>query len=290
MTMRCTWFLAIAVVLLSVSLRAQILVDDGAYDPDDPTEVAVHEAAARRADMLFRNYHKLTYTLTVDRNTPYFPEEAIKIEIRIANPTSSPLEIPDPNDPRLQCFTGHVEEWCRVPFNPPSTVIGPGQVIILTADSEDLEVSKHWGLIGAASWFHYLLGGSVDLEVGTPILEASELVPVHTTRISYPMGPGHPSEILQEAAMVVAVQLAEEHVILVGTRNTTTGYKVKPEKDGTFRRGISGCAPWVRLATLPTAVTILKATADEQDRITIQYTAGGATRTMHLDEKRHPTD
>ena len=290
MTMRCTWFLVIAVVLLSVSLRAQILVDDGAYDPDDPTEVAVHEAAARRADMLFRNYHKLTYTLTVDRNTPYFPEEAIKIEIRIANPTSSPLEIPDPNDPRLQCFTGHVEEWCRVPFNPPSTVIGPGQVIILTADSEDLGAAKHWGLIGAASWFHYLLGGSVDLEVGTPILEASAVVPLRVFKTYRETGMSKPKTI-QEAVLLVAVQLNGEHVIMAAQHNVSSTYGLDRIKNGTLPyRDVSTGAPWVRLATLPAAVTILKATADDKDRLTVQYVSGGVARTMHLDEKRHPTD
>jgi hypothetical protein len=55
--------------------------------------------------------------------------------------------------------------------------------------------------------------------------------------------------------------------------------------DGDARVG----APWIRLATSPSAITNLKATADDKGRITIQYaTSDGIPQTLYLDETRHP--
>ena len=288
------WFLVTAVALLGLSLRAQVVDMDDDYDEDNPIEVAAHHAAAHRFTELVRNSNQLAYTLSVDRNTPYFPGEAMKVEIVITNPTSSPLEIPDPNDPGVQCFTGSPEEACRIPLKVPSTIIQPGQVITLTVDSEDQEASKRWVLGPAPTapgkcGLHYLLGGSVKYEVGAPIVEASAIVPLHLFK-TWTLKGEHEPMTIQEAAMIVAVQLNGEHLLFVGQDNVNTTYKVKPEKDGTLSRRDAGSgAPWVRLDTLSSAITSLKGTADDKGRITLQYaTADGAPHSLFLDETRHP--
>jgi len=293
MVKKSTWCLAAAVVLWGVSLRAQTVTpDDEDYDGDDPVQVAAHAAAADRASVLRHNDRQLEYALSVDRNTPYFPGEAMKIEIRITNPTSSPLEIPDPNSPAVQCFPGHVEEWCRVPLNVPTMTIQPGQVITLTFDGEDQEAAERWGFGGAASGrqrLKYLLGGSVEFEVGEPVLEASVFVPLQVFKTYQERGMKEP-ETIQYAAMVVAARVGDEHVLLIGQKNTLATRAVAVGKDGTLLpRTISWGAPWIRLATFPTAITSLKGTADAKGRITLQYTgADSIEQTLYLNEQRHP--
>jgi len=272
-----------------------VIVDDD-YDEHDPAQVAAHIAAEDRINRLMINSKQLAYTLTVDRNTPYFPGETMKVEIVITNPTALPLEIPNPNDPETQCFTGHVEEWCSpqfLPLNVQSMTIQPGQVITLTVDSEDKAASKRWGVVGASTvpqkyGFRYLLGGSVEFEVEKPLLEASALVPLHTfTTLTSPSVKQPRTE--QDAAMIVAVQLAGEHVILVGKKDGGTTFKIKAENDGTFKHGTGLGAPWIRLATVSSKITEITATTDADDRITLKYaTANGTNGTIYLDKNRHP--
>ncbi|MGA2434272.1 MAG: hypothetical protein ABSG25_03210 [Bryobacteraceae bacterium] len=290
--MRFRWYLITAVALLGPSLRAQVVDLDRIYDEHDPAQVVAHIAAEDRVKRLVSNSEQLAYTLTVDRNTPYFPGELIKLEIAITNPTSSPLEIPDPNDPLVHCFKGGVEDACHVPLAVKSTIIQPGQVITVIIDGEDKESAKRWNL----EWVspmpgkcsrRYLLGGRVEYEVGKPILEASALVPLQVFKTYQWKGMKEPRTV-QKAAMIVAVQLNGEHLLFVGQDNVNTTYKVKPEKDGTFSDA-SMCAPWVRLDTSSSAITSLKGTADDKGRITIQYAAAdGAPHALFLDETRHP--
>jgi hypothetical protein len=288
--------------------------DDEDYDSDDPIQVAAHAAAADRASQLRHNYRQLDYALSVDRDSPYFPGEAMKVEIRITNPTSSPLEIPDPNNPAVQCFTGHVEEWCRVPLKVPSTTIQPGQTITLTVDSEDPDAAKGWGFGPAPASpgkckLRYLLGGSVEFEVGEPVLEASAVVPLQVFKSYQAKGVREP-KTLQYAAMIVAVQLNGEHLVLVGQHDVMAGYEVEVGREPSFaddmawragrrtrsapgqadrtlssRTAATG-APWVRLTTSSSAITSLKGMADSKGRITVEYTAAGVPQTLYLNEQR----
>lgn len=294
MKKKLVWWLAAAVALSAGPALAQVVNTDNDYDEDNPIEVAEHAAAAKRALRLDDNYRQLAYTLSVDRDTPYFPGEPIKVEIRITNPTSSPLEIPDPNNPALQCFTGSYEEWCRVGLRPPSTVIQPGEVIALTVNSEDKQTAKRWGLGTAPTnpgkhHLTYLLGGRVDFEVGAPVVEASAMVPLQVFKTYQEPSMARP-ETLQYAATLLAARLGDEHLLLIGRRNMPTTYRIQPNReDGTLSAGDAGTvAPWIRLATSPSAIASLKGTADPQGRITVEFSASdGATQTLYLNEDRH---
>jgi hypothetical protein len=232
----------------------------------------------------------------VDRDTPYFPGEPMKVEIKITNPTSSPLEIPDPNDPAVQCFKGNAEESCEVPLAVRSTTIQPGQVITLNFDGEDAASVKRWGVWGAAPTeagkytIRYLLGGSVEFEVGAPVVEASAMVPLPVFK-TYQWKDMKEPETLQYAAILLAARLGDEHLLLVGRGNMPTTYRIRPNRnDGTLSGGDAGTvAPWIRLATAPSAITSLKGTADAKGRITVEYTtSGGAPQTLYLNEDRRP--
>ncbi|MGA2434273.1 MAG: hypothetical protein ABSG25_03215, partial [Bryobacteraceae bacterium] len=177
-------------------------------------------------------------------------------------------------------------------------IIQPGQTITLTFHPEEKLVVPWlwWGQLGLGGYpgshrLEYLLGTStidyVDYEVGAPILESSVLVPLHVFKTWTSKGE-HELTTEQQAAMIVAVQLAGEHVLFAATKNTTARLKIKPEKDGSFSDSLLG-APWIRLATVSSKITTLTATTDADDRITLKYaTANGTTGTIYLDKNRHP--
>ncbi len=293
-----------------VATATVFLLGAGALWGQDELTPAERQALAR-IDQLEDNVGRLNIAISVDRSTPYFPYELATITVTIKNSMNAPLEIPDPNDPDMQKFNYKIKlnsKWVMAESEsdyfqwPPldklrTTIFQPGQAMTLTFHPEEgliepwLDGRGRWA-IGAPGSHRlvYLLGGSADYEVGKPILEASAIIPLHSTRTWIAGGGSTKTRSAQEAAMIVAVQLAGEHVLLAGGRNATTNFEIEPKKkDGSFDAAVSG-APWIRLATVPFAVTSIKATADGKDRISIQYTAGGAARTMHLDETRHPTD
>ncbi len=252
--------------------------------------------------MLMNNLRQMNVTVSADRSL-YFPGEAMKLSLTVTNPTSQSLEIPDPNDPgtqRVHGCIGDSEAMMVDPNNPPGkirrdvhrVVLQPGQSITVTADSEDKEAAERWCLGPAGpgeETMTFLIGGSVTIRTGTPLVEASAVVPLQVFKTFKDKGMDRP-ETLQYAALLVAVRLGDEHVILIGLDNMPTRYRLKTNADGTLAYGeeMSG-APWVRLATVRSRVAKLSGEADATGRITIDYTTedGGGGR-ISLDKNRHP--
>ena len=290
MPTRLKYFPAVLAILCSLSLRAQT----GRDDDTGPSPEAV------RFSTLITNLRQAKVTLLTDREV-YFPGEVLKLTVTVTNPTSQPLEIPDPNDPRAQrikgCYADY-EDWGSSysdPRNPRGAIgldvrrviLQPGQSISLTVDSEDKAAAAQWCLSGAGEGtLSTILGGSVTVHTSAPVLETWAIVPLQefkTIQQKYMKEP----KTVQQAVEIVAVRLGGEHLVMVSKGNVSATYKVEAEQDGTF--DARGGGAWVRLATPHSKVAKLSGTADPSGQITLEYSTedGGGSR-ISLDKNRHP--
>ena len=292
-----TWLLLALFLLPRAELHAQ------QADGDGPPS---------RLEGLWDNLIHMQVTITLDRSTPYFPGETATVTVTLTNPTSAPLEIPDPRAPGVSAFgvskqggpgTRDKSEWslCEpfdlLPPDVPSTVVPPGKSLTLVFHPEDKLVMP-WELHGEMPTgpgtyrLYYVLADEtqpLEFQVGAPVLEASAIVPLQEFETYQEEGMARP-RTLQYAATIVAVQLAGEHVLLAAQNDAPTTYAVETEEDGTLTtRETHGGAPWVRLRTVPSVVTSLKGTAAATGLITLEYTtADGGGGKIYLDKSRHP--
>ena len=285
-------------LIFGAVLRAQQADDEGG----PPT----------RLENLSDNLDQMQVVVTLDRTTPYFPGETATVTVTLTNPTSAPLEIPDPRAPEASAFaiskrggpgTKDKSEWstCEpsdpIPPDIPSTVILPGKSLTVAFHPEDKLVTP-WELYGempaepGVYRLYYSLADEtqpLEFEVGAPVLEASAIVPLQEFKTYQEKGMARP-KTLQYAATIVAVRLAGEHLLLAAQDDAPTTYAVDTEEDGTLAsaRAQHG-APWVRLLTVPAKVTNLTGVADPSGMITLEYTtADGGGGRLYLDKNRHP--
>lgn len=299
MPMRFRLLPAAMAILCAVALHAQVAGNDEDDDSGRPPALSPELARYMR---LMHNLGQAKVTASADRAL-YFPGEAMKLTLTVTNPTSQPLEIPDPNDPGTQRVRGCIADSEAIPLdpaNPPgairrdvhSVILQPGQSVTLTADSEDEETAERWclGPTGPGEeTMKFLLGGTLTVQTGSPLLEASALVPLQVFHAYQGKDMKQPKTV-QKAAAIVAARLNGEHVVMVAQHNVSVGRKIVPGRDGALSPGdVVSLAPWVRLATVTSKVTKLSGTADATGRITLEYTTedGGGSR-VYLDQNRHP--
>jgi hypothetical protein len=257
-----------------------------------------------RLNRLIANYADLKVDISSDRTT-YFPGEPGQITISIFNPTSAALEVPDVRNSGAQGFdlllkgfmTKPGTDWStpQYPVGPPpltvpSTFVQPGQRILLTFRTLDQNVQP-WIDTGSMPSspgpyrLAYRLGGSVDFEVGAPLVEVAAMATLHRTRTYWDDDGNQISEPL--AAVVLAAGLGGDHLLLIAGKDMPSTYQVETNPDQTLDAAQVG-QPWIRLRSVKSRITSLKATADASDLITIQYTTSdGTTQTVHLDSTRH---
>ncbi len=304
----------IALAAICTGLRAQ--------DAND----ALIEARIAREKLLTANLSQVRAVISLDRATPYFPGEAATVTVTMTNPTSTPLEIPDPRVPEGPSFeysrqggpgTKDKSEW--PPFSGsrpwdlnPTFVMQPGQSISMTFPSDQcghpcqafdtmpmspgsyrmrFRIGRdNEGLrndIDSSEAHGWAIGDAIEFQVAAPELEAWTLVPLQEFSTFQDKGVEKP-ETLQSATMIVAVLINGEHLVMAAQHKTITTDKIL-ERDKEDNRWAYGGEPWVRLATLHSKVTKLSGEADPTGRITLEYTTedGGGSR-VHLDENRHP--
>jgi hypothetical protein len=292
-----TWLLLALFLLPRAELHAQ------QADGDGPPS---------RLEGLWDNLIHMQVTITLDRSTPYFPGETATVTVTLTNPTSAPLEIPDPRAPGVSAFgvskqggpgTRDKSEWslCEpfdlLPPDVPSTVVPPGKSLTLVFHPEDKLVTP-WVLYGEMPAYpgmyrlYYVLADgdqSLEFQVGAPVLEASAIVPLQEFKTYQGRGMAKP-KTTQYAAIAVAVRLDNEHLLFVGREDVRTTDEAETGEDGTLTSGTArDGAPWVRLRTVPSSVTSLKGTADATGLITLEYTtADGGGGKIYLDKSRHP--
>src|ERR1700690_1325575 len=288
-------------------LLLALLLMFGAVLPAQETEDA--GGPPTRLDRLLENAGQMQVKVTLDRTTLYFPGETATVTVTLANPTSGPLEIPDPGAPGASAFAvsrqgdaGPGVKWGMAPFDPlppdiPSTVVTYGDSVTLVFHPED-KLVRPWQTYGEMPpgpgkyrLYYNLLGDGApaEFEVGAPVLEDSVIVPLQRFKTYQEKGMAN-QKTTQYAALAVAVRLGSEHLIFVGRKDVRTTDDVETGKDGTLTKGTAqDGAPWVRVATVPGKVTSLKATADVSGLITVEYTtADGGGGKVHLDENRRP--
>jgi hypothetical protein len=263
-----------------------------------------------RLDKLSDNLNQLKVAVVLDRTTPYFPGETATITVTLTNPTSAPLEIPDPRAPGGSGFqpsmlggpgTKDKSEWSAffepldLPPDIPSTVIPAGQSLMVTFHPEDKLVYP-WELYGEMPTnpgmhrlYYWPGGGHVEFEVGVPVLEASAIVPLQEFW-TYKYKDMKEPKTVRLAAMIVAARLNGEHVLFAAQHNAATTRLIEAKEDGTLSGGDTASgAPWVRLATVPSKVTKLSGTADPTGQVTLEYTTeDGRSGKVYLDKSRHP--
>jgi hypothetical protein len=174
----------------------------------------------------------------------------------------------------------------------PTTVMQPGQTITMTFPPDRCErpypTFANVPTIPGNYRLRFRLGGEVEFQVGAPALETWAVVPLQEFTTFQEEGMKAP-ETVQKAAMIVAVSLNGEHVIMAAQHNASASRKIL-ELDKEENRWIHGGEHWVRLATLTSKVTRLSGTADPSGQITVEYaTEDGGGRKLYLDKNRHPS-
>ncbi len=262
---------------------------------------AIFETPEERVTKLSRNSRSLKVEMTMDRAV-YFPGEPATITVTVSNPTERTLEVPLVTDP--EGFYGSVKMgrgW-TIPPDPPhwpdaatSTVLPPGQKITFTINTLD-KTYRPWHMMGATPFtpgkysVRSLLGGSVEYEVGTPILEKGMLVPLHKTETYQPEAVDEQPVTEQRAVLLVGVQMGDEHIVAVSSDDVPIEAAIRTNANGTLSDRTSQLGtPWIRVATGQSKITDLSASVDALDVITVEYTTeDGVRHRIPLDVNRHP--
>jgi hypothetical protein len=126
----------------------------------------------------------------------------------------------------------------------------------------------------------YNLTRQLTFEVGVAELDAWDKVPF----IEKP-------DAAPRFALLVAARIGGEHVLLVSRSNVPAYEDVHATPGGDLSRGAcQQVESWIRLLTLPVAVTGLRGATDHFGQMTIECTqADGAVRTLKLDATRQLT-
>lgn len=307
-----TWHLAVALAVTASALWGQDAGDAGT-------------ARFQRERLLTENIERIQIAVSLDHAGPYFPGEAMTATVTMTNATASPLEVPDPRVTDGAYFEysqqgGHgtksKSEWPEFPVSwpqdwNPTLLMQPGQSITMVYRSEDCaeacmtfrDMPKRPGnyrmrfRVGRDPQvfrndnvdYVYGWGGGepVDFQVVAPKVEASAVVLLDEFR-TYQNADMSAPKTVREAAVLVAVDLGGQHLVLVGRGNVTAGETVERTKEGTLWDPLR-MSPWVRLATVQSKITKLTGTADPSGQITLEYTTeDGAGSRISLDKNRHP--
>jgi hypothetical protein len=272
------------------------------------------QAAITRSHELRANRANLAVSLTLDRDV-YFPGEDAQVTIRIVNPTSQMMEVPEPFNP-LTGFLSvmhrggpldpvwvpdqvRTENWVGIPPPPPAVWISPGQSIEKTfwlsdpafpkngtSFVESRDVHEREGLFRVS--YSYDDRAFAQYQVVWPQFEQWTRVKFQRPgQVRDPAKPSGPTVAVSRWAWFAAVGYQGSHIIIAG-RGQHTGGPLEPDPSGKFTGYMSrGFSPFRRIATSPVPIRSLQGVADNTENITLSYTDQTGRRfTLKLNANR----
>lgn len=277
------------------------------------------QAAITRTRALEANKAKLAVSLTLDRDV-YLPGEDAQVTIRIVNPTSQIMEVPEPFNPltgllsimhkssnpldpvgisELERSRASHENWVGIPPPPPVVWISPGQPIEKTFWISDPAFPKNGSSFVAISDVHepeglfrilysYDYRASAQYQVVWPQFEQWTRVEfLKRGQIRDPAKPTGKTVTFPRWAWFAAVGYQGSHIIIAGRGENTAG-PLEPDQNGKFTGYMSRAfSPFRRIAVSTAPITSLEGLADNAENITLIYTdQTGHRSTLKLNANR----
>ena len=267
------------------------------------SQTASDQAAATRKAELNLNRAKLAISVTLDRDV-YFPNEDAQITIRVTNPTTQTMEVPEPFNPLtggiaiLRPGTGvsqgqwvyassRIGGWGAVavspePPPPPAVWLSPNQpkeksfwLSESSCHEPDSFSAVCWMSEAEGQYriaYEYDARAYAQFQVVWPQLEQWTRVKLQKpAQIPDVANPARKILTASRWVWFAAVGHQGNHWIIVG-RHDGIGGPPDLDRTGKFTGQISrSFAPFRRIATSAAAVTSLQAVADNAENITVSY-------------------
>jgi hypothetical protein len=277
-----------------------------------------------RAKRLVEDAKKITVTILMDRTT-YFPGERYSVTLRVTNPTSSVLEIPDPFDirgastdlwsrsDRWKTFLG--SEWIPeshhpnaqyrpMHVDPPSISIPAGHTIERTFESNDKLLGDVEPLIprgkvpfGPGDYrlvFNYPKPAQREFQVVAPLLEAIAKVPldgvvtvVHVSPSGTTLTGRFARSEWKRRTFIAALGGDGAHWIVAAGTEAGVDFPAKPGAVLTLHQ-VARFSWLVRVARSNNPIVSISGVADAAENITITWTdSTGRTGSARVDRNRN---